>query len=208
MASNQALRLFFAFFIASTFYYLLISFRWTSSLLSLIGALSILLYWSVKKRYSLQFPAVLELYLAFFTFASLFLGEAFDFYYRYSYWDSALHLSSAFVVAAMGYSLVDFQTTGARAGFKSLFAFSFAMMVGVLWEFLEFSIDFFFGTNMQKFIYGNGEILAGQQALLDTMLDLMECAAGAGLLILLVLLKRKYKISLLDKFLVKKSDLL
>ena len=34
--------------------------------------------------------------------------------------------------------------------FLALVAFCFSMTVGVLWEFFEFSMDYFFGTDMQK----------------------------------------------------------
>ena len=32
----------------------------------------------------------------------------------------------------------------------AVLAFSFSMMVGAMWELLEFAIDFFFGTNAQR----------------------------------------------------------
>ncbi len=34
--------------------------------------------------------------------------------------------------------------------FLALVAFCFSMTIGVLWEFFEFGMDFFFGTDMQR----------------------------------------------------------
>ena len=51
----------------------------------------------------------------------------------------------------------------------SLFAFSFAMMVGAVWEIFEFAMDQVFGMSMQK------------SGLVDTMWDLIVDAGGAFL---------------------------
>ena len=52
-------------------------------------------------------------------------------------------------------------------GFVALFVFAFSMMMGSVWEIFEFSIDSFFGFNMQK------------SGLVDTMWDLIVDAIGA-----------------------------
>ena len=49
----------------------------------------------------------------------------------------------------------------------TLFAFSFAVAIGSMWEIFEFSMDSVFGLNMQK------------SGLVDTMWDIIVNAAGA-----------------------------
>ena len=51
--------------------------------------------------------------------------------------------------------------------------------MGMVWEIYEFLVDRFFGTNMQKFMLEGGEQLIGQQALADTMKDIIVDAIGA-----------------------------
>jgi len=192
---TYVLRVFFAFFVGAA---LLVH-----SVQSVVGALLILLFWWIQKRFLLDFPLFLQVYLGLFLVSALFLGETLDFYYRIPLWDNMLHSSSGFVVAALGYSLVDVSKYGLGPCLKSVFAFSFAMMVGAGWEIFEFAFDFFFGSNMQKFLLESGEALVGQQALKDTMFDLSVCAMGALLLVALAAWKRSY----MNGLLVRKIDL-
>lgn len=206
--SNYMLLLVFIFFFASIFFHLLRDFSWTSSnaIVSLIGVLSIGLYWYVVKRFNLLMPATMNFYMAVLAFMAYFMGETLGFYERFPIWDTLLHFSSGFIVAALGYSLVDLPKYGMGPRLKATFAFSFSMMVGVVWEVLEFFIDSSFGTNMQRFLYISGEPMVGQQALLDTMQDFLECITGALLLLLLIYLKHRFKWRLLDGFVVKAAQ--
>lgn len=54
----------------------------------------------------------------------------------------------------------------------ALFAYAFGALGGVLWEFVEMSIDGALGLNMQRFLLQDGTPLVGRAALLDTMADL------------------------------------
>lgn len=49
----------------------------------------------------------------------------------------------------------------------------------MIWEIYEYSIDYFFHTNMQKFALEDGTQLIGQHALADTMKDLIVDCIGA-----------------------------
>jgi hypothetical protein len=66
--------------------------------------------------------------------------------------------------------------THLRAGFVALFAFTFAVTVGTLWEIFEFAADQIFGSNMQK------PMLHDPSGLTDTMWDLIVDAAGAAVI--------------------------
>lgn len=124
----------------------------------------------VADRYALHLPVAWFAGLVLFLFATIFLGEAVDFYERFWWWDIALHALSAIGMGLVGVILALLMFEGDRyaapAWAVALVAFTFAMTIGVLWEFFEFSMDAAFGFNMQK------------SGLDDTMSDLMTDAFG------------------------------
>ena len=61
----------------------------------------------------------------------------------------------------------------------ALFAFCFAVTIGVFWEIYEFTFDGVLQLNMQKFMLENGDKLVGRSALADTMKDLIVDCLGA-----------------------------
>ena len=90
-----------------------------------------------------------------------------------------LHGFSGAMLGALGFVLVDFLNREQHVKvslspfFVSLFALSFAVMIGVLWEIYEFSFDALLGLNMQKHSTASGLPLVGSAALCDTMSDLI-----------------------------------
>ena len=70
--------------------------------------------------------------------------------------NTLLHTINGFLAAAVGFSMVmllnddDRITFHLSPAFLALVAFCFSMTIGVLWEFFEFGMDFFLGTDMQK----------------------------------------------------------
>ena len=88
--------------------------------------------------------------------------------------------------------------------FVSLFAFCFAITMGVFWEFYEYSFDGLLGLNMQKFALEDGTQLVGRLALADTMTDLFVDALGAGIISIIGGLSIKYKTRLIKMFHFKK----
>jgi hypothetical protein len=107
-----------------------------------------------------------------FVVASIFMGEAFDFYERVWWWDIALHGSSAIAFGLLGFVFVLMMFEGDRFAAPPwalcLMAFALAVTVGVSWEIFEFTVDHLFGANMQK------------SGLQDTMADLIVDVVGAG----------------------------
>ena len=70
-------------------------------------------------------------------------------------WDTVLHTMNGFLCAAIGFSLVDLLNRSSRPIslsplYVAIVAFCFSMTVSVLWEFVEFGFDTFFGLDMQK----------------------------------------------------------
>lgn len=111
--------------------------------------------------------------IALFLCGTIFLGELAGFYERYWWWDKMLHGGSAIGLGLTGVILMLILFKGDRLAAApitvSLFAFSFAVAVGVLWEIYEFAMDQTFGMNMQR------------SGLVDTMWDLIiNCVGAAG----------------------------
>lgn len=111
---------------------------------------------ALEKRLSIDIPPVMEGIIYCFIFAAEILGEISSFYTIIPYWDTMLHTLNGFLVAAVGFSLVDLFNRSERFTFRlsplflAIVAFCFSMTVGVLWEFFEFGSDQLFGTDMQK----------------------------------------------------------
>jgi len=63
---------------------------------------------------------------------------------------------NGFLFAAFGFSLLDIINRNPKFKFQlspmylAVVAFCFSMTIGVLWEFFEFGIDYFFNKDMQK----------------------------------------------------------
>ena len=110
----------------------------------------------VEKEMRIDIPDTLEVILMVFVFAAEILGEIEAFYVTVENWDTILHTVNGFIAAAVGFSLVNLLNKDEESGFRlspiylALTAFCFSMTIGVLWEFFEFSMDHFFGMDMQK----------------------------------------------------------
>ncbi|MGH1425256.1 MAG: hypothetical protein ACRBBU_11050 [Pseudooceanicola sp.] len=106
-----------------------------------------------------------------FVGGTLFLGEVFNFYYRFWWWDIAMHGGSAVGFGLIGFVLIFMMFQGDRFAAPPIalafFAFCFALAIGAMWEVFEFSMDQAFGTTMQK------------SGLVDTMGDLIVDTGGA-----------------------------
>ena len=84
--------------------------------------------------------------------------------------------------------------------FVCLFAFCFAITIGVAWEIYEFSFDGLLHLNMQKFMTEEGVELVGRAALSDTMSDLIVDAIGAFIISVLGYISLKYKKIFINRF--------
>lgn len=133
----------------------------------------------LRKRFRVYLPASLQIIITLFIFAAQFLGEIHDFYYRFPWWDNMLHCISGSVLGIIGFMFVYFlnkthiKKTKLSPFFVALFAFCFALSIGVFWEIFEFTGDRLLGLNMQKFR------MPGEDGLVDTMTDLIVDTIGA-----------------------------
>lgn len=110
----------------------------------------------IDRRLGVDIPRGLESVILCFIFAAEILGEIDSFYTRFKHWDTMLHTINGFLMAAIGFALVDIFNRTERFIFKlsplflAVTAFCFSMTVGVLWEFFEFFMDQVFSMDMQK----------------------------------------------------------
>lgn len=110
----------------------------------------------VESRLKITLPQTLEIIIILFIFSAEILGEISAFYIKFHWWDLMLHAMNGFLMAAIGFSMVDILNKNDRFKFKlspvfmAIVSFCFSMTVGVLWEFFEFFMDSIFSTDMQK----------------------------------------------------------
>lgn len=110
----------------------------------------------IQVNLKIELPTALEIIILFFIFAAEILGEIGAYYVKFPYWDTILHTLNGFLMAAIGFSLVDIlnqnkpQLFQLSPAYLAIVAFCFSMTIGVIWEFFECSMDVFFGLDMQK----------------------------------------------------------
>ncbi len=159
--------------------------NWLHTFLILLTIVVFFVAQKIQEKYDFYLPGELQLVLILFIYAGIFLGGVRDFYYRFWWFDSLLHAISGLGLGLIGflipYSLYKTGKLKANYFFIALFGFCFALSLGAIWEIFEFTMDHFFGFNMQKardleLVYGYFDTRLG---VLDTMYDLILDAAGA-----------------------------
>ncbi len=110
----------------------------------------------IQINLKIEIPTGLEITMLCFIFAAEILGEIHAYYIKIPFWDTMLHTLNGFLMAAIGFALVDILNRKKSDKFSlspiylSIVAFCFSMTIGVLWEFFECLMDVFFGLDMQK----------------------------------------------------------
>lgn len=175
----------------------------------LLGVVAIWLPSWLERRFRILVPSKMVILYVLFLYGAIYLGEVKNFYYLIPHWDTVLHAFSGVMLGALGFSVVNLLNKTDRVplslspAFVALFALSFAVTIGVLWEVYEFCADGLFGTNMQKFGPQDGAAFLGRAALRDTMLDLVVDTLGAAVVSLLGYLSLKLKNGWLESLLLK-----
>lgn len=124
-----------------------------------LGALTMLLFLIprfLERELKVNIPIALQSIILIFIFSAEILGEINAFYIKLPFWDTMLHVINGFLMAAIGFALIDIFNRSERFSLKmspyfvGFVAFCFSMTIGVLWEFFEFAMDNFMGMDMQK----------------------------------------------------------
>lgn len=126
-----------------------------NAFLCILVLIQFLIPYFVSKKFKIELPNIFEIIILLFIFSSEVLGEIQNFYETFKHFDTALHTLNGFLCAAVGFTLVDlFNNNSEKFNLSPLYltitAFCFSMTIGVLWEFLEYSIDKFMLSDMQK----------------------------------------------------------
>lgn len=149
-------------------------------------------------------PMAMEIAFVGFCFASLVMGDLFDFYGRFKWWDMALHVISGIMLGIIGHAMivningVDINKTQLPLAFEVLWILCFALAAGAMWEIWEYVTDGIFGLNSQEFLLTSGTFddstpLMGRAALKDTMEDLILDFFGAFAVAAYVILAKVIK---------------
>ena len=103
----------------------------------------------IDRRLRIDLPPALEGIIYCFIYSAEILGEINSYYTLIPGWDTMLHTINGFLMAAIGFALVDIFNRSEKFSVKlsplflAIVAFCFSMTVGVLWEFFEFGMDTF-----------------------------------------------------------------
>lgn len=128
-------------------------------------ALTLLLFYIpafIDRTFRIKLSPELHGIILLFIFSGSILGEIGSFYTYIPWWDTMLHTINGFLMAAIGFSMIDVLNNSPKFHFSLspvfvvFVAFCFSMTIGVLWEFFEFGMDFFIKTDMQKDVFVSG----------------------------------------------------
>ncbi len=177
----------------------------------LLGIIVMFLPSVLERRLRIAIPGVMYVVFIAFLYAAIYLGEIRSFYYRIPHWDLVLHGLSGLMLGALSFSVITLLNDAEKIrvslspAFVAVFAFCFAVAMGVVWEFYEFGIDGLLGLNMQKFALENGELLVGREALVNTMGDLIVDAVGAIVMSVVGYISVRYKKGWVARLLVNRA---
>jgi hypothetical protein len=171
---------------------------------------AILSPWIVESRYDIDIPDFLEVILLFMLFIAVFLGFMNEYYENVKGFDKFTHALSGVTLSIIAFQSLYIFNQSKRITFKmgpfvmSVFAYTFAITLLVLWEFYEFfadTISFNFdnttGRNMQRYQWINDSITFPQDyGLYDTMIDLWVGSLGALIVVVIgyLLIRKKQSI--------------
>ena len=163
----------------------------------------------LEHKLKIEIPSNMLILYTIFLYSAIYLGEVKSFYYNVANWDNILHTFSGAMIGALGFSIVALLNKSEDVPmnlspiFVALFSFCFAVTLGVIWEFYEFTFDGLLGLNMQKFALENGTPLVGRAALTDTMVDLFVDAVGALIMSIIGYISLKYNKGWIEKLQVR-----
>lgn len=139
----------------------------------------------LARKLRFEIPGFLYTMYIIFLYCGIFLGEVTSFFYVVPHWDDFLHAFSSMMTGFFAVMVITILNRDENLVFRispffvALFAFTFSIAIGALWEVYEFAGDGLLGMNMQKFITADGTVLIGHAAISDTMKDIIVDMIGA-----------------------------
>lgn len=110
----------------------------------------------IEHKFKVTLPTPLQILILIFIFSAEILGEIGSFYTKFAHWDTILHTVNGFVMAAIGFSLINLFNDNGKGYmhlnpfFVVLVSFCFSMTTGAMWELFEYGIDVTLGKDSQK----------------------------------------------------------
>lgn len=147
----------------------------------------------VEKVLKIKLEDKLKISLIIFIFAAQCLGTVLGFYGRFLWWDTMLHTISGVIFFFVGEAIIKQMSNEKGKGELNniiiiAFAVCFSLSTGVIWEIFEFFVDSLLGQNMQV-----AKGLIGQEAVMDTMIDLISVTVGTIFISIVEILKNRKK---------------
>lgn len=138
---------------------------------------------SILTKRNMKISNTLYLIVLLTTFLSVGGGFIFRFYIIFNYYDTVIHFLNGGIIVIIAFAILKYFARDDSRNTASLIigAVLVAISVGTIWEIYEFAVDIIVdGSNMQRFQnVHTGELLIGQKALMDTMVDLIVDTLGA-----------------------------
>lgn len=163
----------------------------------------------LKKIFKVTFSKFASITFYLFMFLSAFLGTCVGLYSTVPAWDVFIHflmgcLLAVYSIYVLNYTIYKKDKSRHNLFFTFLFMLLFAMAICAMWEIYEFAGDVIFGLNSQRYATVDGVKLIGQEALLDTMIDICIGFAGAIVGMIFVAIMRKVNKRFLKGFTITK----
>lgn len=156
-----------------------------SVVLSAVAALLYPLPVLLEKIIPLVFPPLLKLMSIGFVFLCVYLGGVLYLFEIVSYWDKIIHFISGFLLTTYVFALFPVGSGGMDILRRIspvclvLVIIACATALGLVWEYLEFTCDLLFSSNLQM---NKNLFPAENNSLLDSMTDLLAAQAGTLLM--------------------------
>jgi len=145
-----------------------------------VGIFAIFVCPLLRLIFRLRIPSYIDIYIILLVLFAFIAGEIFRLYDMTEFFDKGLHFANGLAITAIAFSITPLiGVKNASPLFVAIFAFSFSMMWGVVWELLEFDIDLAFDTNMQRWQDDPSTQTSQGSGVLDTMFDQFAHLVGA-----------------------------
>lgn len=148
----------------------------------------------IVKPFKIKFTRILATYYLLAIILHFLVGRAFNAYHT-EYYSFIIHLINSFLMGVIIYGMI--LRTQKKQGklFMFIMVTASVVLIGAIWEIVEFLVDRIFDGNMQRTLENvSREPFLGKRAVLDTMLDIcMDVLGGvlAGLLANVIKVRKK-----------------
>lgn len=173
------------------------------------GMFVLLLPTFIEKKWHFDIPSTMHIFVIIFLFAAIILGEFRRFHFIVPHFDKMLHILSGAFLAALSFTIIqvlyDHDIIKINPMFVAIFAFCFAMTMGVFWELYEFAWDSTMNLNMMKYMDETGTSYVGLNALNDTMWDFIIDGIGAFTMSLIGYISIKHDKIWINNLIIRKA---